>query len=138
MPRIEVISAISWFLILLFAQPIFFLLSFSNDLMDVFCLLTKKQRSRMTRYRPLFRSCKTLRQLIQFHAHLLVTNLFNATQASIKLIECYAQMGSIESSTLVFETYQNPDSLMRVFLENAMFGLKLFRSHFTLLQDAIQ
>jgi hypothetical protein len=47
-------------------------------------------------------------------------------------------MGSIESSTLVFETYQNPDSLMRVSLENAMFGLKLFRSHFTLLQDAIQ
>ncbi|KAI5574399.1 hypothetical protein BDE02_10G143800 [Populus trichocarpa] len=76
----------------------------------------------MTRYRPLFRSCKTLRQLIQFHAHLLVTNLFNATQASTKLIECYAQMGSIESSTLVFETYQNPDSLMRVSLENAMFA----------------
>jgi hypothetical protein len=47
-------------------------------------------------------------------------------------------MVSIESPKLVSEAYQNPDSLMRVSLENAMFGLKLFRSHFTLLQDAIQ
>ncbi|CAK7326162.1 unnamed protein product [Dovyalis caffra] len=61
---------------------------------------------------PLFRSCKTLRQLSQLHAHLLVTNLFNTAQASTKLIECYAQMGSIKSSTLVFGTYQNPDSFM--------------------------
>ncbi|XP_011018101.1 PREDICTED: putative pentatricopeptide repeat-containing protein At1g69350, mitochondrial [Populus euphratica] len=67
----------------------------------------------MTRYMPLFRSCKTLRQLNQLHAHLLVTNLSNTAQASTKLIESYAQMGSIKSSTLVFETYQNPDSFMR-------------------------
>ncbi|KAJ6689942.1 hypothetical protein OIU85_006250 [Salix viminalis] len=66
----------------------------------------------MTRYMPLFRSCKTIRQLNELHAHLLVTNLFNTAQASTKLIESYAQMGSIKSSTHVFETYQNPDSFM--------------------------
>ncbi|KAJ6429490.1 hypothetical protein OIU84_020997 [Salix udensis] len=66
----------------------------------------------MTRYMPLFRSCKTLRQLNELHAHLLVTNLFNTAQASTKLIESYAQMGSVKSSTHVFETYQNPDSFM--------------------------
>ncbi|KAJ6322360.1 hypothetical protein OIU77_012258 [Salix suchowensis] len=66
----------------------------------------------MTRYMPLFRSCKTLRQLNELHAHVLVTNLFNTAQASTKLIESYAQMGSIKSSTHVFETYQNPDSFM--------------------------
>ena len=35
MVRILVISTVLWFLILIFAQPIFFLLSFSNDFMDV-------------------------------------------------------------------------------------------------------
>jgi hypothetical protein len=60
MARIEVISAISWFLILLFAQPIFFLLSFSNDLMDVFCLLTKKQNDTLQALVQVLQNFKTI------------------------------------------------------------------------------
>ncbi|KAJ7943392.1 putative Pentatricopeptide repeat-containing protein [Quillaja saponaria] len=66
----------------------------------------------MTLYMPLFRSCSTLRPLTQLHAHLLVTGLHRDPLASTKLIESYGQMGSLQSSRLVFETYPCPDSFM--------------------------
>ncbi|XP_041013858.1 putative pentatricopeptide repeat-containing protein At1g69350, mitochondrial [Juglans microcarpa x Juglans regia] len=66
----------------------------------------------MTLYMPLFRSCTTLRTLTQLHAHLFVTRLHEDPLASTKLIESYAQMGYLQSSRLVFETFPNPDSFM--------------------------
>ncbi|KAG6708618.1 hypothetical protein I3842_06G090100 [Carya illinoinensis] len=66
----------------------------------------------MTLYMPFFRSCTTLRTLTQLHAHLFVTRLHEDPLASTKLIESYAQMGSLQSSRLVFETFPNPDSFM--------------------------
>ncbi|GAB4829082.1 hypothetical protein Ancab_018744 [Ancistrocladus abbreviatus] len=57
-------------------------------------------------------SCSTLRTLTQLHAHLLVTGLHHEPQASTKLIELYAQKGSLKSAQNVLETYQNPDSFM--------------------------
>ncbi|XP_012067732.1 putative pentatricopeptide repeat-containing protein At1g69350, mitochondrial [Jatropha curcas] len=66
----------------------------------------------MTLYMPLFRSCRSLRSLVQLHAHLLVTGLHNDPQASTKLIESYAQMGSLRYSKFTFEAFQNPDSFM--------------------------
>ncbi|KAF5745441.1 putative Pentatricopeptide repeat-containing protein [Tripterygium wilfordii] len=66
----------------------------------------------MTLYMPLFRSCATLRSLTQLHAHLFVSGLHGDPQASTKLIESYAQMGVLQSSRLVFETFSEPDSFM--------------------------
>ncbi|EEF50791.1 pentatricopeptide repeat-containing protein, putative [Ricinus communis] len=66
----------------------------------------------MTLYMPLFRSCTSLRPLTLLHSHLLVTGLHHDPQASTKLIESYSQIGCLQSSKLVFETFQNPDSFM--------------------------
>ncbi|XP_021807414.1 putative pentatricopeptide repeat-containing protein At1g69350, mitochondrial [Prunus avium] len=66
----------------------------------------------MTLYMPLFRSCTILRTLTQLHAHLVISGLHRDPQASTKLIESYAQMGSIQSSTRVFETFPKPDAFM--------------------------
>ncbi|POO03447.1 Tetratricopeptide-like helical domain containing protein [Trema orientale] len=66
----------------------------------------------MTLYMPLFRSCTTLRALFQLHAHLFVSGLHIDPQASTRLIESYAQMGSLHSSKQVFETFINPDFFM--------------------------
>ncbi|XP_028761970.1 putative pentatricopeptide repeat-containing protein At1g69350, mitochondrial [Neltuma alba] len=66
----------------------------------------------MTQYMPLFRSCSSLWSLTQLHAHLVVTGLHKNPLASTKLIESYAQMGSIQSSRLVFGTFSFPDSFM--------------------------
>ncbi|KAG5051484.1 hypothetical protein JHK87_003682 [Glycine soja] len=66
----------------------------------------------MTLYMPLFRSCSTLRSLTQLHAHLVVTGLHSDPLASTKLLESYAQMGSLQSSRLVFETHPSSDSFM--------------------------
>ncbi|KAK7309835.1 hypothetical protein RJT34_06894 [Clitoria ternatea] len=66
----------------------------------------------MTLYMPLFRSCSTLRSLTQLHAHLVVTGLHYDPLASTKLLESYAQMGSLQSSRLVFDTHPSPDSFM--------------------------
>ncbi|EXB65067.1 hypothetical protein L484_004243 [Morus notabilis] len=66
----------------------------------------------MTLYMPLFRSCTTLTKLVQLHGHLLVSGLHKDPLASTKLIESYAQMGSLQSSTRVFESFPNPDSFM--------------------------
>ncbi|RDX72227.1 putative pentatricopeptide repeat-containing protein, mitochondrial, partial [Mucuna pruriens] len=66
----------------------------------------------MTLYMPLFRSCSTLRLLTQLHAHLVVTGLHNDPLASTKLLESYAQMGSLPSSRLVFYAHPSPDSFM--------------------------
>ncbi|GAV74547.1 PPR domain-containing protein/PPR_2 domain-containing protein [Cephalotus follicularis] len=66
----------------------------------------------MTLYMPLFRSCNTLRTLIQLHAYLFMSGLHRNTLGSTKLIESYAQMGSLQSSRLVFETFPTPDSFM--------------------------
>ncbi|KAK8526055.1 hypothetical protein V6N13_017121 [Hibiscus sabdariffa] len=65
-----------------------------------------------TLYMPLFRSCTNLRSLAQLHGHLLVTGLRHDPLPSTKLIESYAQMGSFQSSTLVFKSFPNPDSFM--------------------------
>ncbi|KAK0574969.1 hypothetical protein LWI29_031738 [Acer saccharum] len=66
----------------------------------------------MTLYMPLFRSCTTLRTLIQLHAHLLVTGLHKTPPASTRLIESYAEFATLHSSRLVFQTFQKPDSFM--------------------------
>ncbi|XVE85785.1 hypothetical protein DITRI_Ditri17bG0119000 [Diplodiscus trichospermus] len=65
-----------------------------------------------TLYMPLFRSCTNLRSLAQLHAHLLVTGLHRDPLPSTKLIESYAQMGSFQSSNLVFKSFPTPDSFM--------------------------
>ena len=65
-----------------------------------------------TLYMPLFRSCTNLRSLAQLHAHLLVTGFHHDPLPSTKLVECYAQMGSFQSSKLVFRNFPNPDSFM--------------------------
>ena len=54
---------------------------------------------------PLFRSCSNIWSLTQLHAHLIVTGLHKNPLASTKLIESYAQMGSLQSSRLVFESF---------------------------------
>ncbi|XP_023900372.2 putative pentatricopeptide repeat-containing protein At1g69350, mitochondrial [Quercus suber] len=66
----------------------------------------------MTLYMPLFRSCTTLRTLTQLHAHLFVTGLHKDPLASTKLVESYSQMGDLQTSRLVFETFPSPDSFM--------------------------
>ncbi|XP_054795818.1 putative pentatricopeptide repeat-containing protein At1g69350, mitochondrial [Prosopis cineraria] len=66
----------------------------------------------MTQYMPLFRSCSSLWSLTQLHAHLVVTGLHKNPLASTKLIESYAQMGSLQSSRLIFGTFTSPDSFM--------------------------
>ncbi|KAG4158582.1 hypothetical protein ERO13_D02G127700v2 [Gossypium hirsutum] len=65
-----------------------------------------------TLYMPLFRSCTNLRSLAQLHAHLLVTGFHHDPLPSTKLIESYSQMGSFQSSKLVFRCFPNPDSFM--------------------------
>nr|XP_027095764.1 putative pentatricopeptide repeat-containing protein At1g69350, mitochondrial [Coffea arabica] len=66
----------------------------------------------MTLYMRLFRACSTSTTLTQIHGHLIVTGLYMDPLASTKLIESYAQMGPFESSRLVFDHFQNPDSFM--------------------------
>ncbi|CAI8588002.1 unnamed protein product [Vicia faba] len=90
----------------------------------------------MTLYMPLFRSCSTLRHLSQLHSHLLTTGLHNDPLASTKLIESYSQMGSLQSSRLVFYTYPSPDSFMfgvliKCYLWNHLFDeiLSLYNHH---------
>ncbi|GMN41947.1 hypothetical protein TIFTF001_011154 [Ficus carica] len=57
-------------------------------------------------------SCTSLRTLAQLHGHLLVSGLHKDPLASTKLIESYAQMGSLQSSRQVFEVFPDPDSFM--------------------------
>ncbi|KAL0385942.1 UNVERIFIED_CONTAM: putative pentatricopeptide repeat-containing protein, mitochondrial [Sesamum radiatum] len=66
----------------------------------------------MTLYMPLFKACTTLRSLTLLHAHLTVTGLQKDPLASTKLIESYSQMGSVQTSRLVFDQFPNPDSFM--------------------------
>lgn len=66
----------------------------------------------MTLYMPLFKACTSLRSLTILHGHLVVTGLQKDTLASTKLIESYSQMGSVQSSRLIFDTFPNPDSFM--------------------------
>ncbi|KAL5553688.1 hypothetical protein UlMin_041089 [Ulmus minor] len=66
----------------------------------------------MTLYMPLFRSCTTLKTLLQLHARLFVSGLHKNPLASTKLIESYAQMGSLQSSRIVFESFPKPDFFM--------------------------
>ncbi|CAL0315212.1 unnamed protein product [Lupinus luteus] len=92
----------------------------------------------MTLYMPLFRSCSTLRPLTQLHAHLVITGLHNDPLASTKLLESYAQMGSLQSSRLVFDTHPSPDSFMlgvliKCYLWNHLFHqvISLYNHHHT-------
>ncbi|OIW21595.1 hypothetical protein TanjilG_06719 [Lupinus angustifolius] len=92
----------------------------------------------MTLYMPLFRSCSTLRPLTQLHAHLVITGLHNDPLASTKLLESYAQMGSLQSSRHVFDTYPSPDSFMlgvliKCYLWNHLFHqvISLYNHHQT-------
>ncbi|GLT27595.1 hypothetical protein SLA2020_025810 [Shorea laevis] len=66
----------------------------------------------MSLYMPLFRSCTTLKLLTQLHAHILVAGLHYDNLPSTKLIESYAQMGTLNSARLVFDTFRYPDSFM--------------------------
>ncbi|KAK4430051.1 putative pentatricopeptide repeat-containing protein, mitochondrial [Sesamum alatum] len=66
----------------------------------------------MTLYMPLFKACTTLRSLTLLHAHLTITGLQKDPLASTKLIESYSQMGSVQTSRLVFDRFPNPDSFM--------------------------
>ncbi|CAI0394359.1 unnamed protein product [Linum tenue] len=66
----------------------------------------------MTLYMPLFRASTNLRLLTQLHSHLFITGMHHDPQASTKLIESYSQLGSLHSSSLVFRTFQSPDSFM--------------------------
>ncbi|KAK7274899.1 hypothetical protein RIF29_16000 [Crotalaria pallida] len=90
----------------------------------------------MTLYMPLFRSCSTLRSLTQLHAHLVISGLHSDPLASTKLLESYAQMGSLHSSRLVFDTYPSPDSFMlgvliKCYLWNHLFHqvISLYNHH---------
>ncbi|GFZ00212.1 tetratricopeptide repeat (TPR)-like superfamily protein [Actinidia rufa] len=81
----------------------------------------------MTLYMPLFRSCTNLRAVSQIHAHLFVTGLHKDPLASTKLIESYAQMGTIKSAEIVFENFPKPDSFMygvliKCYVWNGLFG----------------
>ncbi|KAK7307074.1 hypothetical protein VNO77_39813 [Canavalia gladiata] len=91
----------------------------------------------MTLYMPLFKSCSTIRSLSQLHAHLVVTGLHNDPLASTKLLDSYAQMGSLHSSRLVFYAHPFPDSFMfgvliKCYLWNHLFHqvLSLYHHHF--------
>ncbi|XP_047970020.1 putative pentatricopeptide repeat-containing protein At1g69350, mitochondrial [Salvia hispanica] len=66
----------------------------------------------MTQYMPLFKACTKLKSLTQLHAHLIVTGLHRDVLASTKLIEAYSQTGSMQPSTLLFDSFPNPDSFM--------------------------
>ncbi|KAL6529326.1 hypothetical protein OROGR_014949 [Orobanche gracilis] len=66
----------------------------------------------MTLYMPLFRACTTLRSLTTLHARLIVKGLQKDALASTKLIETYSQMGCVQSSGLIFDTFPDPDSFM--------------------------
>ncbi|CAJ1931965.1 unnamed protein product [Sphenostylis stenocarpa] len=92
----------------------------------------------MTLYMPLFRSCSTLRSLTQLHAHLVVTGLHTDPLASTKLLESYAQMGSLPSSRLVFETHPSPDSFMFGVLIKCYLWHQLFHQVVSLYQHHIQ
>ncbi|XLS81794.1 hypothetical protein HN51_047625 [Arachis hypogaea] len=90
----------------------------------------------MTLYMPLFRTCSTLRSLTQFYAHLVVTGLHNDLLPSTKLIESYSHMGSLLSSSLIFDTHPSPDSFMlgvliKCYLWNHLFHqvVSLYHSH---------
>nr|XP_043609068.1 putative pentatricopeptide repeat-containing protein At1g69350, mitochondrial [Erigeron canadensis] len=67
----------------------------------------------MTQYMPIFRSCCTIKTLTQLHAHLLVTGQHTSHLASTKLIDSYANFGSLNSANLVFKSFPyTPDSFM--------------------------
>ena len=87
---------------------------------------------------PLFRSCFTSRSLTQLHAHLVVTGLHTDPLASTKLLESYAQMGSLPSSRLVFETHPSPDSFMFGVLIKCYLWHQLFHQVVSLYHHHIQ
>ncbi|KAK7407407.1 hypothetical protein VNO78_09306 [Psophocarpus tetragonolobus] len=87
---------------------------------------------------PLFRSCSTLRSLTQLHAHLVVTGLHNGQLASTKLLESYAQMGSLHSSRLVFYAHPSPDSFMFGVLIKCYLWHRLFDQVLSLYHHHIQ
>lgn len=81
----------------------------------------------MTLYMPLFKSCTNLRSISSLHAHLIVRGLQKDALASTKLIESYSQMGCVQSSRLIFDTYSCPDSFMwgvmiKCHVWNGLFG----------------
>ncbi|KAK4403074.1 putative pentatricopeptide repeat-containing protein, mitochondrial [Sesamum angolense] len=85
----------------------------------------------MALYMPLFKACTNLRSLTLLHAHLTVTGLQNDHLASTKLIESYSQMGSVQTSRLVFDRFPNPDSFMwgvliKCYVWNGLFQEAIF------------
>ncbi|XP_027362779.1 putative pentatricopeptide repeat-containing protein At1g69350, mitochondrial [Abrus precatorius] len=100
-------------------------------------LQPKHTEKEMPLYMPLFRSCSTIRTLTQLHAHLVVNGLHNDPLASTKLLDSYAQMGSLHSSRLVFYAHPFPDSFMlgvliKCYLWNHLFHqvLSLYHHYF--------
>ncbi|XP_024182125.1 putative pentatricopeptide repeat-containing protein At1g69350, mitochondrial [Rosa chinensis] len=92
----------------------------------------------MTLYMPLFRSCTTLRTLTQLHAHLLVSGLHRDPQASTKLIESYSQLGSLHSSTQLFQTFPNQDPFMWGVLIKCFMWNRRFHEAISLYQEMLQ
>ncbi|KAL8241767.1 hypothetical protein R6Q59_012069 [Mikania micrantha] len=92
----------------------------------------------MIRYIPLFRYCSTIRTLAQLHAHLVVTGQHISHLASTKLIESYAQMGSLDSANLVFQTFPAPDSYMYGVLIKRYVWCGLFTKAIALYCDMLQ
>ncbi|XP_047307397.1 putative pentatricopeptide repeat-containing protein At1g69350, mitochondrial [Impatiens glandulifera] len=66
----------------------------------------------MTQFMHMFKSCSSLRTLSQIHAHFFITGLHRDRLASTKLIESYATMGDLQTATLAFQRFPDPDSFM--------------------------
>ncbi|KAL8035460.1 hypothetical protein ABFX02_12G098200 [Erythranthe guttata] len=92
----------------------------------------------MALYMPLFKACTTLRSLTQLHAHLIVGGLQKDTLATTKLIESYSQMGSVQSSRLIFDTFPKPDSFMWGVLIKCYVWNGLFREAIVVYQDMLE
>nr|KYP65785.1 hypothetical protein KK1_012051 [Cajanus cajan] len=92
----------------------------------------------MTLYMPLFRSCSTLRSLTQLHAHIVVTGLHHDPLPSTKLLDSYAQMGSLHSSRLIFYAHPSPDSFMFAVLVKSYLTHHLFHQVLSLYNHHIQ
>ncbi|XP_076945314.1 putative pentatricopeptide repeat-containing protein At1g69350, mitochondrial [Bidens hawaiensis] len=91
----------------------------------------------MIQYMPIFRSCSSITRLTQLHTHLLVTGQHKSPLASTKLIDSYAQMGSLDSATLVFQTFHTPDSYMYGVLIKRYVWSGLFTKAFALYNNML-
>ncbi|CAA0828732.1 Putative pentatricopeptide repeat-containing protein - mitochondrial [Striga hermonthica] len=92
----------------------------------------------MAPYMPLFRYCTTFKSLTALHAHLIVRGLQKDTLPSTKLIEAYSQMGRVQTSRLIFNSFTNPDSFMWGVLIKSQVWNGLFREAIFVYQEMLQ